>query len=327
MIELMLAPFAACLILTGIHAYLGIHVVEREVIFVDLALAQIAALGSVVAFLFGVPLHTTGAYVFSLGFTFVGAAVFSLTRFRERDVPHEAIIGIVYVVAAATTVLALERAPSEAGHIKDMLVGNILFVSWEDILKMLFLYSVIGVIHVMFRKRFILISTQPDEAVRAGLSVRGWDFLFYMTFGFVVTSSVEIAGVLLVFSFLIIPAVCAMLFSKRFGTRLVLGWLLGSLGSVAGVYMSAVWDLPTGAAVVCSFGVMALLAGLAKVGWGWAPFRLALAQVCRFCPLHNFLNVILGRERTLRLVSGWGRFCPFCRAFSMAYGERLDRHY
>lgn len=269
MFELMTLPLIACLILTGIHVYLGIHVVERGVIFVDLALAQIAALGAIVSVLFGFPLHSAQSYFFSLGFTFLGAAIFALTRFKKSDIPQEAIIGINYVVAAAAAVLVLDRIPGEASHIKDMLVGNILFVDIKQLIGIAALYTVIGLLHFIFREKFVLISCKPEEAVQKGISVRFWDFLFYVTFGFVVTSSVEIAGVLLVFSFLIIPTVCAMLFSKNFRKRLIIGWGLGILTSLLGIYCSATLDFPTGAAIVCVFGLVAILSGVVKrIFWG-----------------------------------------------------------
>ncbi|HAM36125.1 MAG TPA: metal ABC transporter permease [Elusimicrobia bacterium] len=264
MISLMSLPFIACLILVGIHAYLGIHVVERGVIFVDLALAQIAALGAVLAVLMGFPLCSPQAYFTSLSLTFIGAVVFSLTRFKESEIPQEAIIGITYVVAAAAAVLVLDRIPGEAQHIKEMLVGNILFVDWKHVVRIAVLYSAIGFLHFIYRDRFVLVSCDPDKAAEKGISVRLWDFLFYVTFGFVVTSSVELAGVLLVFSFLIIPAVCAMLFTKDFRKRLAIGWTAGAFTSLAGIYASGAWDLPTGAAMVCCFGLLVIGCGCVK---------------------------------------------------------------
>jgi len=257
MFDLMLAPFAACLILVGIHAYLGIHVLERGIIFVDLALAQLAALGSITAVLAGFPLHTPQSYVFSLLFTLAGAVLFSLTRGKRNGVSQEAVIGIAYVVCAAASVLALERIPGESQHIKEMLVGNILFVSWRQIMETLFLYGLVGVFHWVFRKKIMLISSRPADAEKNGVSIRWWDFLFYAAFGLVVTSSVEIAGVLLVFSFLVIPAFCAMLLVRGFTPRLAAGWTMGVFTSLAGIYASARFDLPTGAAIVCAFGVLA----------------------------------------------------------------------
>jgi zinc/manganese transport system permease protein len=261
--QILLPAFVAAVILTGIHAYLGVHVVERGVIFVDLSLAQIAAFGGTVGYLAGFDLHSPGAFAFSLGFTVLGAAIFAFTRVHRRTrIPQEAIIGIVYAVAAAASVLVMSKATRETEHLKEMLVGNILSVSWEDLAKTAVLYALIGVFHFVFRERFLLISRDEAEAERRGLNVRFWDFLFYVSFGFVVTSSVAIAGVLLVFSFLIVPSVAAMLFSERLGIRLLIGWTMGVAVSAAGVALSFFLDLPTGAAIVVTFGIaLVLLAG------------------------------------------------------------------
>ena len=249
-------PFMASLILTGIHAYLGVHVVERGVIFVDLALAQIAALGATIAILVGMDPHGAGAYWLSLAFTFVGAAIFSLARTRRGHIPQEAFIGIAYAVASATAILVMSKATGETEHLKDMLVGNILAVSRHDVVKTAILYGVIGVFHYIFRRRFLLISTDPEQAEARGMSIGFWDFLFYASFGFVVTSSVAIAGVLLVFCYLIVPSVGAMLFADRVGRRLAIGWTMGTLVSALGVYFSVLLDLPTGATIVCTFGAV-----------------------------------------------------------------------
>jgi zinc/manganese transport system permease protein len=255
----LLAPFLASLILTGIHAYLGVHVVERGVIFVDLALAQIAALGATIAILIGMDPHGSGAYWLSLAFTFVGAAIFAFARTRRGHIPQEAFIGIAYAVASATAILAMSKATGETEHLKDMLVGNILAVSMHDVEKTAILYGAIGVFHYIFRKKFLLISTRPAEAEAQGLNIRFWDFLFYASFGFVVTSSVAIAGVLLVFCYLVVPSVGAMLFADNIGRRLAIGWTMGTLVSALGVYFSVKLDLPTGAAIVCTFGGVLIL--------------------------------------------------------------------
>ena len=255
----LLAPFVASLILTGIHAYLGVHVVERGVIFVDLALAQIAALGATIAILAGLDPHGGGAYWISLGFTFLGAAVFSLARMRRIHVPQEAFIGIAYAVASAAAILAMSKATGETEHLKDMLVGNILAVSWPEVGRTALLYGAVGLFHYIFRKNFLLISMNPKAAESQGISIRLWDFLFYASFGFVVTSSVAIAGVLLVFCYLIVPAVGAMLFAERIGRRLAIGWTMGTLVSALGVYLSVLMDLPTGATIVCTFGGVLVL--------------------------------------------------------------------
>src|SRR3954452_764792 len=210
MLEFLLAPFAASLILTGIHSYLGVHVVERGVIFVDLSLAQIAALGGTIA----IPLPMTGGdphhpfvYWVSLAFTFLGAAVFSAIRVKRARIPQEAIIGICYAVASAAAILAMSKATSESEHLKDMLVGNILAVQWPEVRKTALLYGAIGLFHFIFRKPFFAVTmAHHDQSDPPGLPIRFWDFLFYASFGFVVTSSVSIAGVLLVFCYLIVPS-------------------------------------------------------------------------------------------------------------------------
>ena len=250
----LLAPFVASLILTGIHAYLGVHVVERGVIFVDLALAQIAALGATVAIVIGMDPHGRGSYWISLGFTFLGAAIFALARTRRGHIPQEAFIGIAYSVASAMAILLMSKATGETEHLKDMLVGNILAVSWPEVRKTAILYALIGIFHYIFRKKFLLISMNHEKAEGLGLSVRLWDFLFYASFGFVVTSSVAIAGVLLVFCYLIVPSVGAMLFADRIGTRLAIGWTMGTLVSALGCYLSVQLDTPTGATIVVTFG-------------------------------------------------------------------------
>lgn len=267
MLAFLAAPFVASLILTGIHAYLGVHVVERGVIFVDLSLAQIAALGAAIAMLLpmtGGDPHAPGVYWISLGFTFIGAAVFAMIRGHRARIPQEAIIGICYAVASAAAILAMSKATSESEHLKDMLVGNILAVSWEEVGKTAILYGAIGLFHYVFRHRFLAISMDHERAEASGLNVRFWDFLFYGSFGFVVTSSVSIAGVLLVFCYLIVPSVGAMLYAERVGPRLAIGWTMGTVVSAIGVYLSLILDLPTGATIVCTFGVALVLMALAR---------------------------------------------------------------
>jgi zinc/manganese transport system permease protein len=260
----LILPFIASLILTGIHAYLGVHVVERGVIFVDLALAQIAALGATVAILVGMDPHGNAAYWMSLGFTFLGALIFSFVRSRKKRIPLEAFIGITYAVASAAAIIAMSKATGETEHLKDMLVGNILAVSKHDVIKTALLYGAIGAFHFIFRKKFLAISMQHDAAESSGLNVRLWDFLFYASFGFVVTSSVAIAGVLLVFCYLVVPSVGAMLFADRIGPRLAIGWTMGTLVSALGCYFSVVFDSPTGATIVCTFGAVLVCMAIAR---------------------------------------------------------------
>ncbi len=267
-VDFLAAPFVASLILTGIHAYLGVHVVERGVIFVDLSLAQIAALGATIAILLpfsGGDPHAPSVYWVSLAFTFIGAAIFSMIRGRQARIPQEAIIGITYAVASAAAILAMSKSTSESEHLKHMLVGNIIAVSWSEVIKTALLYGAIGIFHYVFRKPFLAISMNHDREDATGLNVRWWDFLFYASFGVVVTSSVGIAGVLLVFCYLIVPSVAAMLFADTIGKRLAIGWAMGTIVSALGVYFSLILDLPTGATIVCTFGMVLILMSIVRV--------------------------------------------------------------
>lgn len=256
---IMLPAFCECLVLVGIHSYLGIHVIKRKVVFVDLAFAQIAALGTLIAFLFGIPPHTGGAFLFALLLTVVGAAVFSLCRFRKSKVPQEAVIGLVYAIAAAAAILLIDKAPHGAEHLKEIMTGSILWVQWSSILTALAVYSAVGLFHYRYRAKFLLISEDPDRAWDEGINVRFWDFLFYLSFGVVITVSVDVAGVLIVFVFLIAPAILALLISDRIRTQLLVGWGLGAFVTSVGLVLAYVADLSTGPAVIATYGATMLV--------------------------------------------------------------------
>ena len=262
MVELLWAPFIACLVLTAIHVYLGLHVLARGVIFVDLALAQVAALGVTIAFLAGHPIQSEAAYWYALAFTLAGAALFAASRTRRVPVPQEAIIGIVYAVSAAAAVLVVDRAPQGGEHIRQILVGSILTVTPAEVGTLALLYAPIAALHWLVRRPLLDISFDPDGA-GARRAVRAWDFVFYASFGVVVTSSVRLAGVLLVFAFLVVPATAAAALARSARGRLLVGWALGALASVGGLAASWTWDLPTGATVVVAFGVVVTGVGLA----------------------------------------------------------------
>jgi zinc/manganese transport system permease protein len=261
MLQFMAAPFAACLVLVGLHAYVGIHVIERRILFVDLAVAQFAALGAVVGFAFGHHPGELGSTLFSLAFAVIAAGLFALTRVRHEKLPQEAIIGITFVVASAVTILVADRAPEGAEHIKETLSGSLLWVTWPAVLKVLLIYAVLGVFHWFLRHRFALISSDPAEAYRRGWNVRWWDFLFYLAFGVMITFSVEIGGILMVFAYLVIPACVAILLHAGMGARLVVGWLTGVTASAAGLMGSYYLDVPTGPSVVVVLGVMLIASG------------------------------------------------------------------
>ncbi len=262
--EFLFYPFLACLILVGIHAYLGIHVLARGVIFVDIALAQIAALGSTAAFLAGFDPETLPSWFCSLVFTFVGAAIFALSRNLRERVPQEAFIGITYAVAAALSILLISKSPHGDEHLKNILVGNLLWITPRHVAVIAALYAGVGAFHYAFRRRFLTMSFDHRAPESKGRSAVLWDLLFYMSFGFVITSSVQIAGVLLVFSFLVVPAVFAAMFATSVAMRLVISWALGFLVSVAGMTVSYRADLPTGAAIVATFGAALLLAAAVR---------------------------------------------------------------
>ncbi len=261
-LDIIWLPFVACVVLTGIHCYLGLHVVMRGVIFVDLALAQIAAMGTAVGLAAGLAPGSVQAYFVSLGFTFVGAAVFSLARFRDHRVPQEAMIGITYAVSTAMSLLILSKTAVETEQLKSMLEGELLFVTWPQVTRTLIVYGCVGLVHWCFRRPFFD-SSRNHGGPAAATGQRKWDFVFYMTFGLVVTSSVQIAGVLLVFSFLVVPAVCAMMFFDSVAARLLTGWSLGIAATVAGLSASWRWDLPPAMSIVAVFGLMVIAASAA----------------------------------------------------------------
>lgn len=265
---LLWAPFLMCLVLTGIHAYLGVHVLAREVVFVDIAMAQIAALGATIAFFFGYDTDTWQSYAYALAATLAGAVVLALTRSRRRRLSQEAVIGVVYAVSSAAAVLVADRAPHGAEQVRGMLVGNLLAVGPLEVAKVAGLYSLVGLLHWFCRRPFFLISADPDAAYAAGWRVRLWDFVFYASFGVVVASSVRIGGVLLVFSYLIVPALAGVVLGGSVPGRLLIGWSFGTLVSVLGMVASAALDLPTGATVVCAFGLTLSMFGLG-FSFGW----------------------------------------------------------
>lgn len=256
----MITALMVCLILTGIHTYLGYHVVKRGVIFVDLSLAQVAALGSSVGVLLGwgteFPVQN---YIISLSFTLLGALLFVLFRSKKEIIPIETLIGITYAGAIALSLIVLERSATGTEEIKEMLSGSLLTVSPKELLFIAVLYSIIGFIHWLSRKQLLLVTEKPEEARRKGLKIWWWDFVFYATFGFVVTSSVKVAGVLLVFAFLIIPAVAAMIVVNGTVKRIVFGWIFGILGCLGGLEMSMRLDWSAGPTIVTVFLILLIL--------------------------------------------------------------------
>jgi zinc/manganese transport system permease protein len=264
-LALLLLPFAASVAFVLIHAYFGVHVLRRNIVFADLALAQLSALGATVAYANGHAPASAAGFGYALLFTAVGAALLTLGRSLPRTISQEAFIGILYVLATAVTILVVDRAPQGAEHVKKILVGSILTVGPGEVLRVVVLYATIGLLHWLLRRPLLAAMDAPDPIARGGLAPAAWDFAFFFSFGVVVTSSVAIAGVLLVFSFLIIPAVIGTMYSSRFSRVLAVAWGTGILASAAGLAGSYALDLPTGAAMVAAYAAVLLLAGAAKI--------------------------------------------------------------
>jgi zinc/manganese transport system permease protein len=262
--SLMMWPLLACFVLVGIHAYLGVHVIARKVIFVDLALAQLAALGAVYATYAGLSLDAEPALVklVSIAFTFFGAVLFSFTPKNVDIVPREAFIGIIYAGALSLTILLTSSLSHGAEEVQQLLAGNILWASPEEVISTAILYIVIGLIHFLFRKPFFALSYELANEATLNRSQRLWDFLFYATFGIVVTSSVSIGGVLLVFGYLIIPSVMSVMLANTTRMRLLLAWGSGLLISTLGIVVSYFFDLPTGPTIVVLMGLLLVLVAI-----------------------------------------------------------------
>ena len=265
-LDLIIPPIVAGLVILAIHAYLGLHVIARGVIFVDLAFAQIAALGTTVGILLGIG-HGPGEVLFALGFTLLGALVFTFTRMEDSAVPQDAIIGITFVVASAAVILIAGLTAEGAEHIRETMTGTLIWVDWPTIGRMAGAYVVVGAFHFAFRRRFLSLTFAPEGMEGRRL----WDFLFYVPFGVVIAFSVNVAGVLMVFSALVIPAVVAFLFTNRFGTALRIAWGAGAVAIVGGIGASFYWDLATGPLLVCAFGLLVVVAGVLRVVLGIRP--------------------------------------------------------
>jgi zinc/manganese transport system permease protein len=276
MAEVLALPFIhvaalAALVLAGIHAYLGFHVVRRGVLFVDLALAQMAALGVALSVVLHLEHHGFYSYLLSLGMTFVGAALFAWLRGHARNVPLEAFIGIVFAAAQGAVFLVLEKSPAGPEHLKETLVGSLFTIEPRHLAAVAALYLVVGIVHYAVRRPFFEITSDPEGAAARGRRLFAWDFFFYATFGLVVTSSVQMAGVLLVFGYLVIPAVAGLLASGRTGVALAVGWGFGVAGSLLGLALAVQFDLPAAPSILVTLSLM--LAGFGAALGLWRRLR------------------------------------------------------
>jgi zinc/manganese transport system permease protein len=322
MFDTLLWPFVAGLVLTGIHAYFGLHVLARGVIFVDLSLAQVAALGLAIAILAGHSVESEAAYWYAFSFAALGAVLFALARAHERALPQEAVIGIVYAVSASMGVLALDRAPQGSEHIKQLLIGSILTVTPEEVSHLALLYAGIGALQFALRKPLIEVSFDP--ALAAGRrNVFVWDLVFYASFALVVTSSVRTAGVLLVFSYLIVPAAIAGVLTTSLPRRLLLGWALGAAFTAAGLYASWTMDLPTGPAIVTAFGAAAALVAVGVSVQRLTPRKLGIGVSA--CGVGAGLLLVVNPQMDQPWLDRLEDLAPPVQTLFLDAGERLTR--
>lgn len=249
------APLTMAALLVLIHAYLGLHVIERGVIFVDISLSQVAALGSTVSLFFLSEESSYGIF-FSLSFCLFAAFALALLHRFEKKISQEVLIGITYAFATGMLILIADRLPHGAEHIKQALIGNILFVTWPQVFTTFAVYLCIGIIHFLFRRQFWEASIGRRDSFF-------WDFFFYLLFGVVITFSTHHAGVLVVFSILVVPAALAHRFSDLVKVRLLVSWALGLVGIFGSFFLSYYFDLPTGAGIVATLtaGFFVVLVG------------------------------------------------------------------
>jgi len=266
-LNFMLAPFIASLLLISITVYFGIHVIKREIIFIDIALAQIASFGSAVSLvMYNLNIshlahndhdsRTLMAYIFCL----LAAGVFALLKNKKIKIPLEAVIGIAYAVATTSTVILLDKGAGGDVHVHDMLIGSILWVSWHQIFRLLLVVIFVGGFHYIFREKFLAV-TLAYQGKETNIANPGlWDFLFYFTFGIVIVEAVNIGGILTIFAFLIIPASISSLFSTLWSSRILIGLLVGGIATILGLYLSWVMDIPCSPAIILFLGLCLLIA-------------------------------------------------------------------
>jgi zinc/manganese transport system permease protein len=267
LVDVLGVPFLVCLEMLVILGYLGIHVLKREVIFIDIALAQIASVGAIGAHVaFHAHGHTVLAYACSFGATLVAAAFFSLARRRVIQIPLEAVIGVSYAIGAAAALFLVGIAPGGHIHLQQMLAGSILWATWGDVLLMAVVVASVGLCFYIFRKPFETISESYEGAVREGINTAGWDFLFYALIGMVITPAVRIAGVVLVFAFLIIPATLSALLASSWRGRVIIAWTTGGVCSAVGLLFAEQFDFSVGPAIALFLGVALALVGLLRLG-------------------------------------------------------------
>ncbi len=261
-IGFILPPLVACVLIVLINVYFGIHVIKREIIFIDIALASIAALGSatgIVLFHMDHEAHGFWPYIFSLGFISLASFAFTILRHKKITIPLEAIIGIAYAVATTLTVIILDKGAGGDVHVHDMLVGSILWVSWSQVFKLALTVALVGIFHIIFRKKFTMITDSFHDACKELKRPRLWDFLFYFSFGLVVVEAVSMAGILTVFAFLILPASLSAFIRGGWVAKLISGWSAGIVASFIGLLLSLKLDVPSAPVIIVLLGILLVL--------------------------------------------------------------------
>jgi zinc/manganese transport system permease protein len=264
-IQFLAAPITACVILAGILSYFGNHILTRGIIFIDIALAQIAALGSMIGLLLGYAEASTSVALISLIFTLIIVAIFALTKFQKQVIPQEAIIGIIYGLGLGIAMLLAEKIPGGSNYITKTITGNILWVTWNDIFRCSIVFLAIAIIHIFLRRQFIKISESKENLPYSINKVRIYELIFYLTFGIVVVRCVPIGGIFLIFVLLIAPTAIATLFTRRWAFRFLWSWFIGIIGSIIGIYVSYEIDISNGPAIVCLLGIAVFVFAFVKL--------------------------------------------------------------
>ena len=256
-------PFAICLLLVGVLSYFGNHILKRGIIFIDIALAQIAALGTMIGILIGLNAESMTITFFSLGFTMLVVSMFPLLKSEKEGIPIEAVIGVTYGLSLALSITLAEKIPGGSNFIKETFTGNILWTTWREVYVSFALFFAVGVVHVIFRKKFIDLSSN-NAGYMSKTEFMLLDFLFFISFAIVVVKAVTIGGIFVIFAFLIAPASIAAIFGDTWRTKVLISWGAGFVGAVLGIFFSYQFDLPNGPTIVVALGGCLIIAGLGK---------------------------------------------------------------
>ena len=258
-------PITACVLFAGILSYFGNHIISRGIIFIDIAIAQIAALGTMIGLLLGFAEESTQVYISSYIFTLAIISIFALTKFKKQRIPQEAIIGIIYCLGLGLAMFLAERIPGGSNYITKTITGNILWCTWKQVFSCFILFAVIGVIHIFLGKYFIKISDSSKEFPFSPGKVRILELIFYITFGIVIVKAVPVGGIFLIFILLIAPTAIATLFTQKWKNRFIWSWIIGIIGSIIGIYISYNLDISNGPAIVCLLGIFVFIFAFAKL--------------------------------------------------------------